>query len=328
MDTGPGGTRCHLYINSPDHVFDAGLVAEAEQVAGDLTRKGFPIGVEVRYARGDAQVQREQIESDRRRARGPGLFIVIPVDQNAMQELVSEVLRADGDATIVLLHQSLTRIMRVERQRYGGRLFSVSADQEEIGRIQARQFAALLPNAEGSVLYVQGREDSHATRHRLKGVLDELNRAPGVRLAGYRVFGDWSPGSVRPAIDEWERLGGKIKWIGAAGAQSDDMALAMAQLFRDRKLPIPVTGVDGLREGKDAVDRGVLEATVVQPLAVGHALEIFRDVRSGVPEGDRIPEDGNVLLPPVSYPPVESLKPNPHAPRPGGTTRVRAVDAG
>jgi len=327
MDTGPGGT-CHLYINAPEHVFDAGLVAEANQVAGDLSRDGFPISVEVRYARGDAEAQRGQIESDRRKAHGPELFVVIPVDQNAMQDLVSDVLGAAGDATFVLLHQSLTRIMRVERQRYGGRLYSVSADQEEIGRIQARQFAALLPDAEGSVLYLQGREDSHATRYRLKGVLDELNRASGVRLAGYRVFGDWSPGSVRPAIDEWERLGGKIKWIGAAGAQSDDMALAMAELFRDRKLPIPVTGVGGLQAGKDAVDQGLLGATVVQPLAVGRALEIYRDIRSGVPESERIPEDGNVLLPPVSYPAVENLKPNPNAPRPGGTRRVRAVDAG
>jgi ABC-type sugar transport system substrate-binding protein len=327
MATAQRAVRCHLYINAPEIGFDAGLAAEAAQVAGDLTREGFPIGVEVRYARGDARVQREQIESDRRKTGAPDLFVVVPVDQNAMQELVSDVLGAEGDATFVLLHQPLTRMMRVERLEYGSRLYSVSADQEEIGRIQARQFAKLLPDAQGTVLYVQGREDSHATRHRLKGVLDGLGQTPGVKLAGYRVFGDWSPGSVRPAIDEWERLGGRMRWVGAAGAQSDDMAIAMADLFRERKAKVPVTGVDGLQAGRDAVDRGLLVATVVQPLAVGQALRIFRERRSGASEKGQIPEDGNVLLPPASYPPVERLEPNRDAPR-HGTTRVRAVDVG
>ncbi len=183
----------------------------------------------------------------------------------------------------------------------------MAANQTEIGRIQARQFAALLP-AGGSVLYVQGRENSYGTRYRAKGLLEELPRTPGLKLSGYRVHGDWSPRSVRPAVEGWSRLGGKLEWIQAAGAQSDDMALALAELIRERGLALPVIGVDGLEPAKRAVDAGVLAATVVQPLGVGHALRVFKDLQSGAPHQSLIPPDGSILLDPESYPTLERLR--------------------
>jgi len=298
---------CHLYVNDPGHAFDQALKTEAERVAGELTRQGFPIRVELRHARGNDQTQQQQIETDRRSARPPDLYVIIPVNQDAVYALLSHILGAQQGSTCVFLHQPLRAGLKVERQTWGARLLSVAADQIEIGRIQARQVAALLPGSKGSLLYVQGQEHSYATRHRLKGVLDEFGRTPGLKLNGYRVFGDWSAGSVRPAVDAWTQLGGRLEWIEAAGAQNDDMAIALAGLLHERRLELPVVGVDGLAMGKRAVDEGVLAATVVQPLAIGHVLHTFRDLTLGKPRA--IPEDGNIQLQPESYPRLEELRP-------------------
>jgi ABC-type sugar transport system substrate-binding protein len=221
--------------------------------------------------------------------------------------LINQVLGAQPGSTCVLLHQPFGAGLRVERPRWGARLLSVAADQVEIGRIQARQLAALVGHRAGTVLYVQGSEHSYATRNRLKGVLEELPRTGGLKLNGFRVFGDWSPASVRPAVDAWTRLGGRLEWIEAAGAQNDDMAIELAGMIRERGLPPPVVGVDGLTLGKRAVDEGVLAATVVQPLAIGHVLRAFRDLSMG--KASAIPDEGSVLLAPESYPPLDRLRP-------------------
>lgn len=299
--------RCCLHVNHPDHVFDKGLKAEAERVAGELTRSGFPIKVDIRYGRGDESSQLEQIEADRRSDPHPSLFIVIPINKDAVYRILSGIVDAHQDVTCVFLHQPLAKIQSVQRKAYGSRLFSVAADQAEIGRIQARQFATLLPNGAGDVLYVQGRANSFATAERMKGLLAELPKTGGVKLTGYRVYGDWSAESVGPAVDGWKRLGGRVDWIQAAGAQSDDMAMALSALLRLEGRTIPVIGVDGLEAGKRAVADGVLAATVVQPLGVGEALRTFRAVASGRPDPTLIPEDGNILLKPESHPPLGTL---------------------
>jgi hypothetical protein len=61
-------------------------------------------------------------------------------------------------------------------------------------------------------------------------------------------------------------------------------AFALADLLCERGRAIPVVGVDGMDAGKHGVDEGRLTATVVQPLGVGHALRVFRDLTSGLSE--------------------------------------------
>lgn len=299
---------CHLYINSPEIAFEQTLLEEAESTARELHTGGFSISVQARYARGDAAEQQKQIERDRTSPEPPDLCVVIPVDQATIYPLVSEIVRKQGDVTAVFLQQPLTAMLRSERETYKERLFSVVADQAEIGHIQARQLASLLPHATGDILYVQGAEHSYATHQRMKGMAVELTRTPLLKLNGRRLFGDWTPGSVPRAIESWKELGGKLDWIQAAAAQNDDMAVALAEYLRNDGYEIPVTGVDGLAFGRRAVDSATLSATVLQPTGVGTALRIFRDLCGGVPERDLIPSDGNVLLVPESYPSLEDLR--------------------
>lgn len=299
---------CCVYVNDPEHDFDKALAVEAARVAQESTRKGFPMRAAMRYARGDAKVQWKQIHDDQQTEPRPDLVIVIPINQDAVYEILCEIVKTHEGVTCVFLHQSLTKLLASERAQYKTRLFSVSADQVEIGRFQARQLVALLADAKGDILYVQGREDSYGTRARMMGLIEELKKTPGVKLNGYRIFGDWSAGSVRPAVEGWIKVGGHLKWIHAAAAQSDDMALALADLIKEKGFKITVTGVDGLDRGRRAVDEGRLAATVIQPLGVGHAMGVFRDLLTGALQPGALPDTGNIVLQPESYPPLAALK--------------------
>jgi ABC-type sugar transport system substrate-binding protein len=299
---------CHVYVNSPDHDFDKGLAAEAARVADESARSGFPMRVVMRYARGDERAQWQQLQEDRQATPLPDLVVVIPVNQDAVYDILYEIVNSRQDVTCVFLHQSLTKMLATERADYKTRLFSVAADQDEIGHLQAQQLAALLPGRQGDVLYVQGEEHSFGTRHRMKGLLVGLRETPSLKLNGYRIFGNWSPESVEPAVDRWIASGGQLKWIDAAGAQNDEMALALADLLRARGYPVPVIGVDGLDKGRRAVEQGRLAATVIQPLGVGHAMSVFRDLITGALTPASLPDTGNIVLAPESFPPLDVLR--------------------
>src|SRR5215475_14821560 len=80
-------------------------------------------------------------------------------------------------------------------------IFSVSTDQEEIGRIQGRQIAALLPRG-GSILYLQGPSEHFAAKLRTAGIQSTLPE--NIRLSGLR--GNWTEEGATRAVSSWLKL--------------------------------------------------------------------------------------------------------------------------
>src|SRR5256886_3054349 len=79
-------------------------------------------------------------------------------------------------------------------------VFSVSADQVEVGRIQGRQVAALLPRG-GSILLIQGPSVSSVSRERYTGLQELL--APNVHVTTLR--GRWTEESAHQSVCSWLR---------------------------------------------------------------------------------------------------------------------------
>jgi len=140
---------CHLCINTPDHAFDKALKAEAERSAAALTGEGFPIEVELRYGRGDAQAQLQQLQQACRSPKSPDLFVIIPVDQDTVYSIYSETVKAAGQASCVFLHQALTRPLQLERQARPRRLFSVAATRSRLGVSRSASWRPCCPTAAG-----------------------------------------------------------------------------------------------------------------------------------------------------------------------------------
>jgi ABC-type sugar transport system substrate-binding protein len=130
-------------------------------------------------------------------------------------------------------------------------VFSISADQTEVGRIQGRQLAALLKGNGGGLLYIQGPSDNFAARDRTTGMQMTLPATIGVTS----LKGQWTEESAQRCVGSWLRLNTSRKMaIRVVGAQNDAMAMGARKAFsaidnleeRDSWLRVPYTGIDGL----------------------------------------------------------------------------------
>jgi ribose transport system substrate-binding protein len=186
-------------------------------------------------------------------------------------------------------------------------VFSISSDHREIGRIQGRQFAALLPKG-GCVLYVQGPSENSAARDRTEGM--QMTVPHNVQIISLR--GRWTEESGQRAVESWLRLNTSNKTqIDVVGAQNDLMAIGARKAFegvtniadRERWLRLPLTGVDGLaKTGQAWVRTGTLAATVVVPTNAGQAIVMLADA---LKTGKDVPERS--LTTPESFPAIEKL---------------------
>jgi ribose transport system substrate-binding protein len=188
-------------------------------------------------------------------------------------------------------------------------VFSVSSDHKEIGRIQGRQFAALLPKG-GCVLYIQGPSETSAARDRTAGM--QMTVPHGVQIISLR--GRWTEESAQRAVESWLRLNTSTKaQIDVVGAQNDLMAIGARKAFegvsniadRERWLRLPFTGVDGLaKTGLAWVRTGTLTATIVVPTNAGQAVSMLVEALQA---GRDVPERSFTV--PESFPTIEKLTP-------------------
>jgi len=186
-------------------------------------------------------------------------------------------------------------------------IFSVAAENQEVGRIQGRQLAALLPKG-GSALCIQGPSDSSSAKLRTEGM--EQTRPIGVQIKNVR--GQWTEASAYKAVSAWLRLStSQQAHMDVIMAQNDAMAMGARKAFhelqdinaRDRWLRLPYLGCDGVpKTGQAWVKSGSLAATVVIPPLAGQALGMLTSaLQTGVTPPDL------TLVAPSSFPALESL---------------------
>ena len=188
-------------------------------------------------------------------------------------------------------------------------VFCLSSDHKEIGRIQGRQFAALLPSG-GGVMYIQGPSETSAARDRTAGL--QMTVPHNVQVISLR--GRWTEESAQKAVESWLRLNTSNKTqIDVVGAQNDLMAIGARKAFesvsniadREKWLRLPFTGVDGLaKTGLAWVRSGALAATIVVPTNAGQAISMLVEA---LQTGRDVPERS--FTTPESFPPIEKLAP-------------------
>jgi ribose transport system substrate-binding protein len=188
-------------------------------------------------------------------------------------------------------------------------VFTITSDHVEIGRIQGKQFAALLPQG-GSVLYIQGPSENSAAKERTEGMLE--TKPANLHVISLR--GQWTEESSQRAVSSWLKLSTSQKAaIDLIGAQDDSMAIGARNAFReltneaerDRWLRLPFTGCDGLPStGQAWVKDGTLAATIFVPPNAGQAVEMLV---GALQQSKSVAE--RALIDPVSIPALADLKP-------------------
>src|SRR5271155_4451860 len=140
---------------------------QAEQsVAATEAASRLGVKINIVYADNDAVNQSQQlVKIIQDRAQRPDAILVEPVGTPMPQ-----VARAAVSAGIAwgILNREATYVSEL-RKTATAPIFSLSSDHLEIGRIQGRQIAALLPKG-GSILYIQGPTENSAAKERTAGM--------------------------------------------------------------------------------------------------------------------------------------------------------------
>ncbi len=294
--------RILVSLTTDDNDYQIEQAQSAEQMAHKL-------GVEIQivYADNDAITQSTQIlkaiQSDKNQR--PNAIVFEPVGGTALPQ----VARAAASAGIgwAVLNRDANYIPEL-RKSSTAPFFGVSSDHLEIGRIQGRQFAALLPHG-GAILYIQGPAENSAAKERAVGMQE--TKPSNIHVTVLRA--QWTEESAQRAVRSWLKLSTSQRAaIDLIAAQDDSMAIGARKAFeeltnesdRERWLKLPFTGCDGLpKTGEAWVRSGLLAATVFVPPNTGMAIEMLLDA---IQKGKKPPD--RALTVPVSIPPLDRLK--------------------
>jgi ribose transport system substrate-binding protein len=284
-------------LTTKDNDYQAEQSASAAEVASRLGVK-----ISIVYADNDAVNQSQQlVKVIQDKVQRPDAILVEPVGTPMPQVAKAAVAAGIGWG---ILNREADYIAELRRGA-GVPVFAVSPDQEEVGRIQGKQLAAL--TAEGNVLYIEGPSTSSAANLRTKGMLS--TKPAGVTMKVLK--GDWSERSAHHAVKAWMSLStSKELHIRAVVCQNDAMAIgarkALLDLPETEREPwwtTPFLGCDGVtKTGQEWVRSGQLRATVVIPAMAGLALEMLvKAVSSGAMPAER------TLCAPRSFPTIAEI---------------------
>jgi ABC-type sugar transport system substrate-binding protein len=277
--------------------------AEAAKKAG----RQLGVDVTIMQADNDAINQSQQLlKVIQSKGPWPNAIVMEPVGGTALPHVARAAIAA-GIGWVVLNREAeyMTELRRVGKAP----AFEVGSDHLEIGRIQGRQFAALLPEG-GNVLYIQGPSDSSAAKQRTSG----MNQTKPDNIQVSMLKAQWTEASAYRAVTSWLRLStSQMAQINVVAAQDDSMAIGARKGFQEqavgaeqqRWLQLPFTGCDGLpKTGQAWVRSGLLAATVVVPPNTGLAVEMLvKAIQNGTPPAQQ------TLIKPSSFPPIEALGP-------------------
>lgn len=261
--------------------------------------------VQVLYAENDPITQSQQllhvIQSSSRDSR-PDAIVCHPVGTTMKQVAREAIARGIG---WVLLNREDDYLPELRKTTTPA--FCVSVDQEEVGRIQGRQFVALLPRG-GIVLYILGPSTNPVFKLRAAG----MHSAKPENIQIITLRGNLTERSGYDAVTAWLQLRtSRMIPVNLVAGQNDNMAMGARRAFeeagndeeRERRSAVLYTGCDASTgAGREWIRKGFLTASILLPPTAGVAVEtLAQAIRT------KKQPPLNRQLSPASYPPIEKL---------------------
>jgi ABC-type sugar transport system substrate-binding protein len=275
------------------------LQKDAEEAARRVS-----VSLVVRFSGHDLAAQLKELDALVAGIPRPDAILVLAVRDRGLERVARSAVKAGLSWAFLNRTEDDVEALRAAAAP-GATACVVCADELETGRIQGRQFCALLARRPGAkVLYVQGSRRSLAARDRTSGMEEAVK---GADLEVVLLEGGWSADEAKEAVRRWlgvaARGGGRIDLVGC---QNDQIALGTLEAFADvaRELArpdlaqVPVVGCDGTPQlGQRLVREGKLRATVALARSSGQAVELLSRAVTGGP-----PPPTLTLLKGVSFP--------------------------
>jgi ribose transport system substrate-binding protein len=278
---------------------------QEQQAAAEKAARRLGVDLKIVHANNDAVTQSQQLLHYIQGSAGsrPDAIVFEPAGGTGFPQVARAAVAADI-GWVVLNHEA----DYLEQLRKGCHVpvFSLSSDHVEVGKIQGKQFAALLPQG-GSILYIEGPANSSAAGERTAGM--KMTKPANIQVKTMRA--NWTEESAHRAVSSWLRLRTSQETsIDLVGAQDDSMAAGARKAFaeiavgeRERWLKIPFTGCDGLpKTGQSWVRSGLLTATIFIRPNTDLALEMLTEA---IRTGSQPP--ASKLIAPESVPAIPEL---------------------
>lgn len=249
---------------------------EQEAVARTTAQR---LGIELRIlnAKSDPITQSQQVlEVVQSKAGRPDAIIVEPVTNQGLPR-VAEAAVAAGIGWVVSNAQ--VDYLGLLRKSATVPVFTVSQDHKEIGRLQGRQIAAILPRG-GALLYLRGPAANFLATQRSEGLEGAL--PSNIQMKSLRI--QWTGESAYSSVTSWLRLS-TVRADGTSliAAQNTDFILAARRAFsensssaeQDKWLALPYCGVGVINQAKPLLDDRTLTAAVITSVTLDTAIEML-----------------------------------------------------
>jgi ribose transport system substrate-binding protein len=266
--------RLRVVVSLPNdnaYQHEQGVVAKS-------TAARLGLDLRVMHAQDDSITQSQQLLEiiQSRSVPQPDALLVEPVTRTGLPR-VAEAAVAKGIAWVI----SNSDVDYVKNLRKDPKVpvFIVTQGQREIGRIQGKQIAALLPHG-GSVLYIEGPSTSSVAMQRHEGVEDA--NARNIQITVLRS--KWSEESACQSAGAWLRLAtSRAEKFDLVAGQTHELALGARKASQNidneaqkkRWLEVPFIGVGIASHVKPLVEGRVLTAAVITSVTIGLALEML-----------------------------------------------------
>ena len=276
-----------------------------QATAAKATAQLLGLELQVLQANDDSVTQSQQLLEiiQSRPEDRPHALVVEPVTATGLRR-VAEAAVAEGIAWVI----SNSDVDYIQTLSKGARapVFVVTQGQNEIGRLQGKQMAALLHEG-GSVLMIEGPGMSSVAVQRHEGM--ESTRPRNLQLTILRS--KWGEEFACQTVASWLKLAtSRAEKFYLVAGQTHELALGARRAFQGidnreqtRKwLELPFLGIGVSGQVKPLVDRRVLTAAVVSSLTTELVLRLLvRALDSQIRPPDRSVVDVS------SYPTLEKL---------------------
>jgi ribose transport system substrate-binding protein len=233
----------------------------------------------------------------------PNAFLVEPLSVTGLRR-VAEAAVAKGIAWV--MSNSEVDYIKHLRKSPSVPVFTVTQGQREIGQLQGKQLATLLPQG-GSVLYIEGPSMSSVAVQRREGM--ESAKSRNIRITA--IHSNWNEESAyQSASTRLQLASSRGENFDLVAAQSHELALGARKAFRsidnielrEKWLGLRFIGSGISGQVKPLVDAGVLAAAVVTSVTMEVALKLL--VRAI--ETQLLPAERNVVEA-TSYPDLKKM---------------------
>jgi len=274
-------------------------------VVAKTTGERLGLDVQVIRADDDSITQSQQllkIIQSSAEAR-PNAFIVEPVNATGLRR-VADAAVAEGIAWVI----SNSDVDYVQQLRKSPRVpvFTVTQGQHEIGRLQGKQLAALLPQG-GTVLCVEGPSMSSVAVQRHEG----MDIAKPRNVLTTTVRSKWNEESALQSVSAWLRLAtSRAEKFDLVAGQTHELAVGARKALlsiedpeqKKKWLGAPFLGIGIASQVKPLVDSRILTAAVITSVTMDLALKtLVRAIETQVQPPERSVVEAS------SFPDLEKL---------------------